>query len=72
MCVGAPLINLELHGIDFLDASDGLEELRPYQPDVRVSTARKLAALHAVFELLRSERYAFVTLREAAEAVGPY
>lgn len=72
MCVGDPLINLELHGIDVLDAADGLEDLRPHQPDVRVPTARKLLALHAVFELLRNERYAFVTLREAADAVGQY
>jgi len=67
MCVGAPLVNLELHGIDVLDASDGLEALRPYQPDVRVTTPAKLAALHAAFDVLRKAGYAFVTLREAAE-----
>lgn len=66
MCVGDPLINLELHGIDVLDASDGLEELRPFQPDVRVPVARKLEALHAVFDTLRRAGYAFVTMREAA------
>ncbi len=70
-CVGAPLINLELHGIDVLDASDGLEALRPYQQDVRVKKENKLAALHAVFEVLRAAGYAFVTLREAAEHVRP-
>jgi peptidoglycan/xylan/chitin deacetylase (PgdA/CDA1 family) len=70
MCVGAPLINLELHGIDVLDASDGLDELRPYQKDVRVERDAKLAALHAVYELLRAEGYSFVTLREAAKAVA--
>ena len=67
MCVGEPLINLELHGIDVLDADDGLEALRPHQPDVRVAKERKLEALHAVFELLRREGYAFTTLAEAAE-----
>jgi hypothetical protein len=67
MCVGDPFINLELHGIDVLDASDGLEALRPHQPDVRVKTAEKLASLHAVFDLLRKAGYAFVTMREAAE-----
>src|ERR1019366_3406928 len=41
MGVGEPLVNLELHGIDVLDAADGLEALRPHQPDVRVPTARK-------------------------------
>lgn len=66
MCVGEPLINLELHGIDVLDTADGLEELRPFQPDVRVPAARKLDALHAVFDTLRRAGYAFVTMREAA------
>jgi len=68
MCVGAPLINLELHGIDVLDAADGLEDLRPHQHDVRVTKEAKLEALHAVYALLRAEGYAFVTMREAAEA----
>ena len=68
MCVGEPLVNLELHGIDVLDADDGLEPLRPHQPDVRVPRATKLAALHAVVETLRDAGYAFVTLREAARS----
>ena len=68
MCVGEPLVNLELHGIDVLDASDGLEALRPHQPDVRVTTATKLASLHAVVDVFRNAGYAFVTLREAAAA----
>ena len=38
-CIGEPFVNLELHGIDVLDASDGLEALRPHQPDVRVPTS---------------------------------
>jgi hypothetical protein len=65
-CIGEPLINLELHGIDVLDAGDGLEALRPHQLDVRVPKERKLDALQAVFDLLRGAGYAFVTLREAA------
>jgi peptidoglycan/xylan/chitin deacetylase (PgdA/CDA1 family) len=69
MCVGEPLVNLELHGIDVLDTADGLEALRPYQPDVRVPRERKLAALGAVVEELRGAGYAFVTLCEAAQAV---
>lgn len=70
MCVGAPLVNLELHGIDVLDAADGLSALRPHQPDVRVPTARKLESLHAVLRVLKRAGYTFVTLREAAEAFG--
>lgn len=68
MCVGEPLVNLELHGIDVLDAADGLEALRPHQPDVRVAKERKIDALQAVFEVLRSAGYSFVTMREAAKA----
>jgi len=67
MCVGEPLVNLELHGIDVLDAKDGLDALVPYQHDVRVPVARKLASLHAAFDTLRNAGYSFVTLREAAE-----
>ena len=66
MCIGEPLVNLELHGIDVLDAEDGLQALRAHQPDVRVSRARKLEALSGVVEELRGAGYAFVTMREAA------
>jgi peptidoglycan/xylan/chitin deacetylase (PgdA/CDA1 family) len=69
MCVGEPLVNLELHGIDVLDATDGLEALRPHQRDVRVSAANKLEALHAVVDVLREAGYGFVTMAEAARSV---
>ncbi len=68
MCVGEPFVNLELHGIDVLDADDGLEALRPHQPDVRVTRARKLESLHAVADVFRDAGYEFVTMREAAKA----
>ena len=67
MCVGEPLVNLELHGIDVLDAADGLEALRPHQVDVRVPKEKKLSRLAEAFSVLRSEGYSFVTLSEAAE-----
>jgi peptidoglycan/xylan/chitin deacetylase (PgdA/CDA1 family) len=70
MCVGEPLVNLELHGIDVLDAADGLDALRPHQPDVRVPRERKLEALRAALRELRGAGYSFVTLREAAQALG--
>ncbi len=70
MCVGLPLVNLELHGIDVLDAEDGLEALRPHQPDVRVRHARKLEALDAVVSELRAAGYTFVTMLEAAAAMA--
>jgi peptidoglycan/xylan/chitin deacetylase (PgdA/CDA1 family) len=70
MCVGDPLVNLELHGIDVLDATDGLEALRPHQQDVRVPWAKKIEALHAAVEVLRDAGYGFVTMGEAAQEVG--
>jgi len=66
MCIGEPLVNLELHGIDVLDAEDGLEALRPHQPDVRVAHARKLESILAVVEELRTAGYTFVTMQQAA------
>jgi peptidoglycan/xylan/chitin deacetylase (PgdA/CDA1 family) len=71
MCVGEPLVNLELHGIDVLDAADGLEVLRAHQRDVRVPKESKFSALRAVVEELRAAGYAFVTLGDAAKAIGP-
>ncbi|MBI2396132.1 MAG: polysaccharide deacetylase family protein [Deltaproteobacteria bacterium] len=65
--IGEPLVNLELHGIDVLDAHDGLSELASSQRDLRVPSARKQDTLASIVELLRLEGYAFVTLDEAAE-----
>jgi len=70
MCIGEPLVNLELHGIDVLDADDGLDALRPHQPDVRVPHARKMDAIVAAITELREAGYTFVTMREAAAAFG--
>lgn len=70
MCVGEPLVNLELHGVDVLDASDGLEALRPHQPDVRIAHGRKTEAILAAASELRRAGYTFVTMREAAAAFG--
>lgn len=68
--VGEPVITLELHGIDVLDADDGLEALVPYQPDVRVSVSRKLDTLDVVVGVLRGAGYAFVRSDEAAAEVA--
>jgi peptidoglycan/xylan/chitin deacetylase (PgdA/CDA1 family) len=64
--IGEPVVNLELHGIDALDASDGLGPLRPHQLDLRVPVERKLACLTAALEALRAAGYSFVRLDEAA------
>jgi len=68
MCVGEPLVNLELHGIDVLDTTDGLEALERHQPDVRIPHARKTEAILAAIEELSKAGYRFVTMREAAAA----
>jgi hypothetical protein len=66
MVRGEPLVNLELHGIDVLGAEDGLDALRPHQPDVRVPHEKKVDALAAALGELRDAGYAFCTLRDAA------
>jgi peptidoglycan/xylan/chitin deacetylase (PgdA/CDA1 family) len=68
MCVGEPLVNLELHGIDVLDSSDGLYDLARHQRDLSVPLAQKLDSLVGVVELFKRSGYSFVTLREAAAA----
>jgi peptidoglycan/xylan/chitin deacetylase (PgdA/CDA1 family) len=68
-CLGEPVVNLELHGIDVLDASDGLQALAAHQFDVRVKVARKLEALRAAIGELSRAGYVFVTLRAAADLV---
>jgi hypothetical protein len=68
-CVGEPHVNLELHGIDVLDTSDGLSALRAHQPDVKVPVERKTASIEAACETLKRAGYTFVTLREAAGVV---
>ena len=65
-----PFVNLELHGIDVLDAGDGFPELEGLQPDARVPHERKLEALAATFETLGRAGYSFVRLDQAAKAFG--
>lgn len=67
--LGTPHFNLELHGIDLADAeSDGISSaLVARQPDLRVSMARKRAALDATLAQARAAGASFVTLAEAAE-----
>ena len=66
---GRPLVNLELHGIDVLDAGDGLGALRDVDGDVRIPVAQKLDTLRAVGEDLRGRGDRFVTLLGAAQRV---
>jgi peptidoglycan/xylan/chitin deacetylase (PgdA/CDA1 family) len=64
----APFVNLELHGLDFLEARDVPRGLLAAQPDLRVPLSRKLDSLSAVLELLRKQGYALARLDEAARA----
>lgn len=70
-CVGEPLVNLELHGMDFLERADGLEALASHQPELRAPLGRRLDALSAALEVLRGKGYSFVRLDEAARALFP-
>jgi len=70
MCVGEPLVNLEMHGIDVLDEADGLFALAPHQRDVRIDKERKIATFEAVVATLRNAGYRFVTLRDAARTLA--
>nr|WP_255208494.1 MULTISPECIES: polysaccharide deacetylase family protein [unclassified Myxococcus] len=65
-CRRDTFFNFELHGVDVLDASDGVPpELVRQQRDLRVSATRKMARLREVFGWLKSEREV-LTLRDVA------
>ena len=67
-----PLFNFELHAIDLADAEiDGIPgDLVARQPDLRVSYARKRAALIGVLADV-AEGFRFATLVEAAAELAP-
>lgn len=64
--VGEPFVNLELHGIDLLDAQDGLANLAKHQRDLRISWHKKLDAIDAAVALLRAKGYRGVRMDELA------
>jgi hypothetical protein len=63
-----PFVNLELHGVDLLDADDQLSELAPHQFDLRVPLERKWQTLAAVVTELRAQGFAFERLDQIAAA----
>lgn len=62
-----PVFNLELHGMDFVDAEgDGIPgQLVARQPDLRIPVAIKLARLDTMVAVVK-RRFAVVTLAEIA------
>ena len=68
---GEDFVNIELHGIDFLDATDGLEALVPHQPELRRPLPDRLGSLNAALEQIRRSGAQLVTLDEAARHLIP-
>ena len=69
-CAGEPMVNLELHGMDFLEAEDlGAHPLTRLQPELLAPLPRRMERLTIFVETLRSKGFAFVTLAEASESV---
>ena len=66
-CSRQSFVNLELHGMDVLEPTDGLSALEPRQPELRTSLDRRLRALSAFVDTLRAAGFSFVRLSEAAE-----
>jgi peptidoglycan-N-acetylglucosamine deacetylase len=66
-CAADGFVNLEQHGIDFLDRGDGLEQLASYQPELRVALDRRIEALGAFVEEIARRGTRFVRLDEAVE-----
>ncbi len=64
-------VNLELHGVEGLDASDGLSELARRQPDLSVPWREKLARLTEIVRALRAAGRRAVTHVELARAALP-
>jgi peptidoglycan/xylan/chitin deacetylase (PgdA/CDA1 family) len=71
-CASEPLVNVELHGLDFVDASDapGLDVLAKHQPELRRHVDRRILAVAELVRELRANGYAFVRLDEAARSVA--
>ncbi len=63
-----PLFNLELHGVDLLDASDASPGLAARQRDLRVPAAAKIARIERFVRSLADREW--VTLEDAARRLG--
>lgn len=68
---GETYVNLELHGIDALDARDGLEPLREHQLEVRVPFEEKLRRIGAAIRALRDDGFQPARMDELARRALP-
>lgn len=67
LCAGSSLVNLELHGMDFLDAADvRRDDLARLQPELGAPLMARTERLSAFVAVLRERGLSFVTLKEAA------
>lgn len=64
--LGEPFVNLELHGLDALDVSDGLDALAKKQRDLRIPWSKKLDAIDAAVSVLQRKGYGCVRMDELA------
>ena len=61
------MVNLELHGIDFIDAEqDGLVFLKPHQPDLRKPLSKRTASLETAVKTLLDAGLDPAPLRDVA------
>ncbi len=65
-----PFVNLELHGIDFIDAEgDGIGYLKVHQSDLKVPLVKRRRALHSAIRTLLDAGLEPVPLREAVSRI---
>ena len=62
-----PVVNFELHGMDFLDADgDGISYLKAHQTDIRIPLSKRLASLESAVKTLLDKGLEPLPLFEAA------
>ena len=64
------MVNLELHGMDFIDAEkDGVAFLSPHQPDLRVPLAKRMKNLEVAGKTLLDAGLEPAPLRDVANRI---
>lgn len=68
--MGRPLVHLEMHAIDMMDATDdGLLWLAKHQPDLKKSAKAKKEAFKKCVRTLQEDEYHFVRLKDVAKSI---